>query len=277
MTTISRRHALALLSSAGCLAAMPRISHAQTTKTTAARCVPLYDNTFYTDIHVGQLLGFPRSNIIYYKPNTDWKARTDNGQLPPESDYKAWVAQNDNNPGPVVINFENIFLEGTDAAKVLRRAEMWDSLLTWTKFVVGSKRIGIFAFTDRLDSQYLSLARQLNPKIDAYFPELYRYQGVDDNEFAFEIGYRVNEVHEVDTSKPIYPYVWPQYVKLNNPPPNSETPGTFIDESRWRRQLDDISANTAVTGIIFWSQQTPVGDTNKGWVTATEGFLTDTC
>lgn len=241
--------------------------------TYAAACFTPYDNTTYSDYNIGQRAGFADSNIIYNR----WNADTSAGKSPDVVQFKDEVRARNVNPGPVVLDFEDIFLEGTETV-VRQRLAIWHNLLTWTRQVLteqgSTQKIGIFAFTEHVDDQYLSLAKELNGKIDAFFPEMYRYPDVDQAEWNYELNVRATEARLIDSTKPVYPYIWPQYPKYDGTTPPGQEPGVFYEGTTWRQQLNALKAHPYINGFVVWNSGSwnTVGN-HTSWADETIDFV----
>lgn len=251
----------------------------------SATCFAAYDNTSYTNVHIGQLAGFPTSSAIYETSGVGWEALIKSSQPPPEASYKnAVLLKASQHPGPVVIDFENLYLKSPDPAINQARYNAWMQITQWTQEALDAydpgRKFGIFGFSNK---GYLpataALAKNIAFQCTAHFPQMY--------EWAHDPGWTGNLVeaidmsNQLDSTQPIYPYIWPQYScwepeELNCPgdDPNNPYP-RWVSGNNWRSRLNTL-AQSSVDGFVIWSRRTttPTVD-NFEWVNQTVDFVAD--
>lgn len=224
----------------------------------AVRHFVVYDNTFYTNLDL-ETYGLIKSNVVY-EPAT-MRATTNAGHLPAAAAFMRLVRQNDRNPGPVVLDFENLYLQGSPeiAAQHFRLLE---TLATWAHQAAPGKVIGFYGLLDHTDRHYLSLAKRLAPREDAFFPSLYTF---NDDRAAWSKRVRddVALAHSIAPRLPVYLYLWPQYHE------HTAKALQYLDASYWSFQLR--TASRYADGVVIWSGKAK--NTSTGWVTVTASFM----
>lgn len=232
----------------------------------------VFDNTFYTNVDLTRY-GAVRSNIVYEHSvaeltgqSQDFRGGTRPGvelALPPQAAYEQLVRRLSVHPGPVVLDFETLYLKGA-ADVVQRRFGKLRTLLAWAHRAVPGKAIGYYGLLGNTAPQYLHLARELAKDEDAFFPSLYVFTN-DRTQWRALLARRVAEAKSIDPDKPIYAYLWPEFHD------NSNLAGTYVSADYWSFQLAE--SRTQISGVVVWSKQKP--NAEPGWVNATRTFLTD--
>ncbi|MFI1198663.1 LPXTG cell wall anchor domain-containing protein [Streptomyces sp. NPDC020883] len=223
----------------------------------------VYDNIAYRGVDLAHY-GAIRSNVVYEGYVAALSGSKGSGKelaLPPEAAYKNLIRKHASEPGPVVLDFESLYLTGApDTAQ--RRLKKLETFAQWAHEAVPGKAIGFYGVLGNTASRYYPLARQLARHVDAFFPTLYTF---DDNRAAWrtKLADDLAEARAVAPGKPVYPYLWPQY---HDGTPRS---GQFLSADHWSYELD--TARRLVPGVVIWSGAGPV--TDKGWITATERFM----
>jgi len=231
---------------------------AQPVNTPCPPTFTLYDNTHYNNLHMDQY-GLITSNILYESAAD--KRAVAAGQLPDEASIKMRIAQQNQHPGPLVLDFEDLYLTGSPATAAYH-LRVLSLLATWAHAAAPGKAIGFYGLLNHTDQVYVSLAQQLTPIEDAFFPSMYTF---NDN----RTGWRrrllddMRVAKQIAPGKPILPYIWPQY--------HEGTPKAlqYLDASFWRFQLRTL--RRYVPGAVIWSGTGPNG--SDGWVSATSRFM----
>lgn len=236
------------LSSAG-----PALAH-QRVLAPCAHPFALYDNTHYADLNLEQY-GLTKSDVLYEDAAS--RKAIAAGQVPAETTFKARLAQQDHAPGPVVLDYEDLYLTGAPASAAFH-AQVLTLLATWAHEAAPRKVVGFYGLLGHTDRRYLPLAREIAPLQDAFFPSLYTF---DDDRPAWRqrLLSDMRLAREIAPGKPVYPYLWPQY--------HEGTPKAlqYLDGGYWRFQLETI--RRYARGAVIWSGGGPNG--SGGWVTAT--------
>src|ERR1700761_3313810 len=105
------------------------------------RAFTVYDDTYYTNIDLGEV-GAVRSNLVYEAPvarlagqnPADFRGRRPVGAelaLPPRAAYEDLVRRTVRNPGPLVLDFETLYLRRATPAVAARRFHKLRTLLAW--------------------------------------------------------------------------------------------------------------------------------------------------
>ncbi|HEX4787230.1 MAG TPA: hypothetical protein VH372_02125 [Actinospica sp.] len=239
----------------------------------AARGGPfaVYDNTFYSNVDLGRV-GAVRSNVIYEAPVAQLAgqnpahfrgARPASAELalPPQSAYADLVRRTSRGPGPVVLDFETLYLKGSPTV-AHRRFRKLQTLLSWAHQAVPGRVVGYYGVAGNTESRYLPLERRLAVNEDALFPSLYTFS---DNLAAWHANFRriVAEARSVAPGKRVYAYLWPQYHG------GSARAGAYLTPAHWRYELD--TATKLCAGVVIWGPA--ARDSDQRWVGATAGFL----
>lgn len=240
-------------------------------------CFGAYDNTTYTNLDIGQRAGFPQSSILYSGAGRTWRERLRNNEPPPRDGFKAWVrAKWRNAPGPLVIDFEQIFLrreDSCDEACVMKRFDTWDKIVTWTNEVknetgFGGRKFGIYNFSLNYGSQFRDLAADIAGRTDIHFPSLYYWVNNTPERWEERLTAAVTKAKALSANKPIYPYIAPQYQG-----PDKDNFGGFIGGTKWRANLDAILERA--DGFVIWNRYVHNANAQPGqrWVSATASYI----
>jgi hypothetical protein len=222
----------------------------------------IYDNMFYRGKPNTARDGLVTSNILY--ENKIWPSKAGYGVLPSHAAFAALVRGYIANPGPLVIDIEDLPLKGpTDVAR--RNMQTLATLADWSREAAPGKVIGFYGTNtlSRVPLANLPLARELARHVDAFFPPMYTF---DDDRAGWEKRAQetVAEARELDPQKPIYFYLWPQY--------HDGTPKAFqyIDAEYWGFQLGTSYRHSS--GIVLWSRSKDDWNDSTGWWSATVQF-----
>lgn len=230
----------------------------------SATCFTVYDNTSYTDVDVSTVVGIDEANIIY--PSSTWKTKFAKGELPTQGDFVD-VIQDATKPGPIVLDFETIYLttkHGETDAVVQRRAEMWTTMLQWAQAAT-SKPVGAWGFPENTAAAYRDLAKGPAVYMDAWFVSVYRDSLWSYADWNYELTLRFNIANGMNAAIPIFIYISPNFT-------TGPDHGDFMDGDVWRSQLDRILQ--IADGIVIWSSaDLPIVGPNTGWLDETVSFV----
>lgn len=219
----------------------------------------MYDNTQYPNVDL-QKLGLVRSGIVEEtRTETDQIAA---GVLPDRASFQQAVAARARVPGPVVLDYEDVYLRGS-ATTASRHLRVLMTLLQWAHAAAPGKSIGFFGLIDHLELRHLTLARRLAQREDAFFPSAYATPGPR-SRWEARLRRSLSLAHMVAPRKPVYPYLWPQYEIRG-----TSTAGPFLDPSYWAFQL--AATRRYADGIVIWSKRQR--STGSGWVGVTASFM----
>jgi hypothetical protein len=225
---------------------------------TQRRALAVFDNTAYPNVDL-EAFGLVRSAVVY--ETTAQASAIASGRLPDQVPFERSVRARATVPGPVVLDYEDLYLTGPPTA-VAWHLRVLTALARWAHHAAARSAIGFYGLLDHTAPAYISLARQLAPLEDAFFPSMYTF---DDNraKWRLRLEHDVALAHRIDSGTPVYPYLWPQY--------HQGTPraGQFINGGYWAFQLATV-ANLA-DGFVVWSQE--VANESDGWVSATQRFM----
>jgi len=232
---------------------------------------PVYDNSGYSNVDL-ERLGAVRSNIVYEAPVAqlaDQQPQYFRGPrpywaelaLPPRAAYEALVRRTAEYPGPVVLDFETLYLKGSTATAD-RRLRKLKTLLAWTHDAVPGREVGYYGVLGNTAPRYLRLERQLATHEDALFPSLYTFSA---DLAAWRLRFRqiMGEAAYVAPGKPVYAYLRPQY--------HEGTPlaGRYLTADHWSYELR--VARQLCSGVVIWGPRSSALD--QRWVDATGSFL----
>ena len=228
----------------------------------AERSFTIFDNLFYRGKPNVAREGLVAANILY--ENAIWPRREDFGTLPSRSAFEAIVRLHIANPGPLVIDIEQLPLKGAPEA-ARHNMETLAKLADWAHEATPGKVIGFYGTNtlSRVAPADLPYARELARHVDAFFPPMYTF---DDDRAAWEKRAQAAaaEARALGPGKPVYFYLWPQY--------HDGTPRQFqfIDAGYWKFQLE--TAYRYSDGIVLWSPSRYVWQDSTGWWSATQKF-----
>lgn len=231
----------------------------------------VYDNTFYSNVNL-EGVGAVRSNVIYEAPIAQLAGQNPKNfrgprprgaelALPAKSDYEAYVRRTAVNPGPVVLDFETLYLKGARLTAE-RHYQKLRKLLEWAHEAVPGRTVGYYGVLGNTLPRYFTLERRLAEREDALFPSLYTFS---DNRAAWRTRFRriMAEAATVAPGKPVYAYLWPQYHD------GTKLAGRYLTPDHWRFELE--TARLLCSGAVIWSPWT--SDPDQRWVDQTAQFL----
>jgi hypothetical protein len=222
----------------------------------------IYDNLFYRGKPDTVREGLVASNIIY--EGKIWPRKKEYGSLPNRAEFQSLVREHVANPGPLVLDIEELPLKGSQEI-VLHDLEVLAKLADWAREAAPGKIVGYYGTNtlSNIPSASLGYARELARHVDAFFPPMYTF---DDDHAKWEKRAKAaqSEAHELDAKKPIYFYMWPQY--------HDGTPKhfQFVDAGYWKFQLE--TARRCSNGIVLWSPSRYDWTDATGWWVATVEF-----
>lgn len=221
-----------------------------------ARDFKLYNNTKYTDGNDGNL-DIARSNLLG-EPQLPELAK---GVMPDEKRYKDAVRASLANPGPLVLDFEHINLARDPELSAINLDKL-QTLARWTREAAPGRKIGYYGFPGSIDKNDPVRARELAKSVDIFFPSLYTVDD-DRDRWRRRLDNMVAASRKLDPSKPVLPFVWPQY--------HDKTPrdGEFVASDYWKFQLDQL--HRAADGAVIWSKRVSGGE--RDWVPVTRSFI----
>ncbi|MEI2429615.1 hypothetical protein RDV84_20960 [Lysobacter yananisis] len=221
-----------------------------------ARDFKLYNNTKYTDGD-DRRLDIARSNLLG-EPQLPELAK---GVMPDEKRYKDAVRASLGNPGPLVLDFEHINL-AKDPQLSATNLDKLQTLARWAREAAPGRQIGYYGFPGSIDKNDPARGKQLAESVDLFFPSLYTVDD-DRDRWRRRLDNMVAAARKLDASKPVLPFVWPQY--------HDKTPrdGEFVASDYWKFQLDQL--HRAADGAVIWSKRVSGGE--RDWVPVTRSFI----
>lgn len=225
-----------------------------------------YDNSDYDNVDLVRDAGLVKAAILYQK--AEWVECTRDDKLPPRAAFQAAVRDAAKTPGPLVLDFENIWIKNVDPEQAHRRYLIWRQLFVWAKEAAPGRMIGAYDLLGPNTDQYLDCARDLSQYQDGFFPHLYTAHGLDQATWERRLDNRVASARNVNASKPLIPYLRPQEEATCDQNPNPP----YLPAARWRRQLDQIGEKAS--GFVIWSPvKCSQESTDLAWVTETVDFM----
>lgn len=264
----------ALLAGAGVGASAPAQAQARAGSAghAARPAFTVYDDTFYTNIDLRRI-GAVRSNLVYEAPvarlagqnPADFRGeRPAQAELalPPRAAYEDLVRRTVRNPGPLVLDFETLYLRRATPAVAARRFQKLRTLLDWAHDAVPGRAVGYYGVLGNTAPAYLGLERSLASREDALFPSLYTF-GDDLAAWRAELRRIVAEAAAVAPGKPVYAYLWPQYHG------GAARAGRYLTPAHWGYELR--TAARLCSGAVVWGPTRY--DPDRAWVGVTANFL----
>jgi len=217
----------------------------------------LYDNTFYTNVNLGAY-GLIKSNVLYEPPELAQTLAA--GRLPDQAAFMTLVSSHAQQPGPLVLDFENLYLKGKPDVALLH-ATLLTVLLQWAHDALPGRAIGCYGLLDNTDPAYVALAAKVAALQDALFPSAYTFDG-DLAGWRRRLAAVVALGRRIAPGKPVYPYLWPQYHE------GTAQDAAYLSGAQWTYELR--TAAQLADGAVIWSKQVANGD--EAWVRATASF-----
>jgi hypothetical protein len=231
----------------------------------------VYDDAAYPNVDLEQV-GAVKSNIVYEAPVAQLAAQQPRDfrgprpywaelALPPRTAYEALVRRTVRYPGPVVLDFETLYLRGSTAT-AYRRFQKLQTLLAWTHEAVPGRTVGYYGVLGNTAPRYLGLERRLAAHEDALFPSLYTFS---DSWAAWHRRFRqiMAEAAYIAPGKPVYAYLRPQYHE------GTKLAGRYLTPDHWSYELR--VARQLCAGVVIWGPHD--SDPDRRWVTATGSVL----
>jgi hypothetical protein len=222
----------------------------------------IYDNMFYRGKPDTAREGLVASNILY--EDRIWPHGEHYGVLPSRSAFVALVRLHIANPGPLVLDIEQLPLKGSPQA-ARKNMETLATLADWAHAAAPGKVIGFYGTNtlSRVAPSDLPYARELTRHVDAFFPPMYTFND-DRGAWAKRAQESSDEAHALGPGKPVYFYLWPQY--------HDGTPKQFqyIDAEYWKFELHTAALNS--DGIVLWSPSKFEWNDTSGWWSETRQF-----
>ncbi|MFD8707248.1 hypothetical protein ACFV1W_32475 [Kitasatospora sp. NPDC059648] len=229
----------------------------------------VYDTTFYADLDLQQT-GAVKADLIYGSavaalagqpspggPYGGPKAELD---LPPQAAYEQLVRQHLGTPGPLVLDYETLYLSGTpDEAQ--RHFQKLTTLLQWTHEAAPGKQVGFWGLLDNTQPRYYPLARTLAEHEDAFFPDLYS-SSPDQDKWQARLDRVLDEAKQINPKVPVYPFLWPQY-------DGHTMGGKYLPPDSWSYELAACGKTTK--GVVIWGGGTN-GNSDPTWVDTLKQF-----
>ncbi len=187
------------------------------------------------------------------------------GNLPSQASFAAVVRQSIGNPGPLVLDIEHLPLKG-DPQTIQHNLQTLETLADWAHQAAPGKLIGYFGTNtlSKIDPDDLSYARELAHHVDAFFQPMYA-TGPDQANWEKHAAESAAEARSLDPAKPIYFYIWPQYVT------GSKHQFEYISADYWHFQL--ATSQKYADGVVLWSPSRFSWDDSSGWWESTLQFV----
>jgi hypothetical protein len=232
----------------------------------------VYDNAAYRNVNL-ERYGAVKSNIVYEGQVAQLTRQQAKGSrdedlgyraelaLPPRHAYEALVRSATQNPGPVVLDFESLYLRGSYAT-AYRHYRRLETLLAWAHDAARGHAIGFYGVLGNTAPRYFGLERRLARQQDALFPSLYTFS---DDLSAWRRRFRqiMAEAADVAPGKPVLAYIRPQYHD------GTRQAGQYLTPNHWRYELR--VARELCSGVVIWGPHRSVPD--QRWVEVTQKFL----
>ncbi|MFH9355305.1 hypothetical protein [Kitasatospora sp. NPDC017646] len=231
----------------------------------------VYDTTFYANLDLTQI-GVAKADIIYASAVAVLSGQTDPGgpnggpktelALPPKDAYQQLVRQHLTAAGPLVLDYETLYLQGTPE-DAQRHYQKLSTLLQWTHEAAPGKKVGFWGVLGNTQPAYYPLARTLAQNEDVFFPDLYTFSP-DRGSWQKRLDRDLAEAKQIAPDKPVYPFLWPQY------PEHTPNANQYLPADLWAYELT-ACAKTA-NSVVLWGGSKN-GNSNQAWVDTTKQFL----
>ncbi|WP_018156257.1 discoidin domain-containing protein [Demetria terragena] len=209
---------------------------------TPASSFTVLDNSDYVE---GGVEGALYTSFV---PNFECRPYYERDVLPSKAVWQGLVRKYSTRPGPLVLDCEGWFFNGTDAQANLGRLK---TLQAWAREIEPTKIIG-----------WYNLAAHTTPENRRYYHELI---AADRRTALFPAAYTGSALVDwtprlktawttargISTTLPIYVYLWPQYSKRT-------TAGTWLDflpTTFWEAQLE-MARGMGFDGAVMWGSVT---------------------
>lgn len=223
----------------------------------------VYDNMFYRGKPDTAKEGLVASNILY--ESLIWPDHKRVGVLPKREDFVKLVRSSVANPGPLVIDVEDLPLSG-DPQTAHAHMEVLAMLAVWAHQAAPKKVFGYYGThtLTGVKGPFLKEARELARHVDAFFPPMYTFDD-DQEKWGQRAQQELDEAHQLGPGKPVYFYLWPQY--------HDRTPKEFqfVSADYWKFQLE--TAHRLVNGVVLWGPSKFDWDNQTGWWSETQAFM----
>ncbi|MEV8529073.1 hypothetical protein AB0451_33825 [Streptomyces sp. NPDC052000] len=263
---------IAVLLLTACSANTPALSTptVQQSPRSAPADFTVYDTTFYANLNLEQA-GAVKADIIYGSAVASLAGQPSPGgthggpkaelALPPRQAYEQLVRQHLSTPGPLVLDYETLYLTGPpDEAQ--RHFQKLSTLLQWTHQAAPGKQIGFWGLLNNTQPAYYPLARSLAEHEDAFFPDLYTFSP-DRNKWQARLDRDLAEAKQINPNVPVYPFLWPQY------PEHTPNAGQYLSADLWSYEL--AACAKTVKGVAIWGGSTR-GNRDQTWVDTLKQF-----
>lgn len=252
--------------------AAPSQASPPSTHAAAPHQFTVYDTTFYAHLDPARY-GAVKADIIY-----EGRVAALSGQptrhhhpdgrptselvLPPKDAYQKLVRQHLANPGPLVLDYETLYLTGTPQV-AQRRFRKLSTLLKWTREVAPHKQIGFWDLLGNTQRRYYPLGRAISAREDVLFPSLYTNSTDSKARWQHRLDHALAEAKQLAPGKPVYPYLWPQFQGLHSGQ-------HYMSRELWSYELQ--ACRKATKAVVLWGGG-PHGTNNTAWLDVLKRFL----
>jgi hypothetical protein len=215
----------------------------------------ILDNTDYTNKPDLAQYGIAASNILYHEHI--WPSHTSHKILPEKQWFLSMVRARAIYPGPIVIDVEDLPINGPSEREARENAHLLATLADWTREAVPGHEIGFYSWNVLPDipDRNVPWVSELLTRIDAFFISMY---DTNDDRTAWNerATYMAQRAHAIAPTKKIYFYLWPQY--LESAPKHEQ----FVDPGYWKFAVEQSCLRA--DGIVLWSKRVPM--TSSQWL-----------
>ncbi|GGU47689.1 hypothetical protein GCM10010211_09620 [Streptomyces albospinus] len=240
------------------------------TQAVAPRRFTVYDTTFYAHLDLTRY-GAAKADIIYegrVAALSGQPVRSPDGRpttelrLPPKAAYQNLVRQHMANPGPLVLDYETLYLTGTPEVAE-RHYRKLSTLLTWTREVAPHKRIGFWDLLGNTSRRYYPWGRALAAHEDVFLPSLYTDSKDSEARWQHRLDQARAEAKQLAPGKPVYPFLWPQFR-------DRAGSGRYVSPALWSYELQ--ACGKADRAAVVWGGG-PHGNSDTAWLDILKRFL----
>lgn len=249
------------------------------------KCFHVFDATAYVGKPDLTRRGIEPTNA--FEPDRWWPKGANDDDLPDPDAVHIWMPRITAHRGLLVLDLERWWLRG-DRKTVQEGLRRYLTVLDWVRSAGYMQPIGYYgviptyhreaALQGEGTGAYAAWRKEndavqpLADRVDVLFPSLY----TDEEDVATWERFAtavLREARRLAHGKPVYPFIWPQYVQSKGP-----LSLTYIPRSQWARELQVIGDNA--DGVVIWggigrtaSEGTPKWDESAPWWQQTLAFL----
>lgn len=249
------------------------------------KCFHVFDATAYAGKPDLMRRGIEPTNV--FEPDRWWPKGANEDDLPDPNAVQIWMHRITAHQGMLVLDLERWWLRGNETA-VREGMRRYRTVFDWIRTAGYAQPMGYYGVIPTYNREaalqgdgsgaYAAWRKEndtvqpLADRVDALFPSLYTAEEEVATWEKFATA-QLREARRLAHGKPVYPFIWPQYVQSKGP-----LSLTYIPRSVWSRELKVVGDNA--DGVVIWggiartaSEGTPKWDESAPWWQETLAFL----